>query len=369
MLLNPQATIVNMLEAIRSESDPQKRITLLRQYFHNYPQHQENPIEVAQFLSSEIRSNEKKNPYTTLAREFRVYLVREGLIYLPSIPDYEVLEDLLAFHGKDLAYVLSIMARFIRPYPSKVSKKFNTFLTQVQSKDPQGALGLVAESLLAEIKAAVEVEGESVDEARYKELMEIEAVETMSHYFSLTRDEKLGWLANWEEHLVSNLSREDKILPPNWMYDLVDHEKDEFILSKLVKLSPILGFRSGQKDASHVFPNLRLGLSHPDSRVRANSIEGLEAYLYEERRYLIFLLLTRVGDESSRVRSTALRVIKKLTEGKMQEFFPMVLKQIRTCRSKEDLKSYVWLVREFGEMQYFREAILARMSQMEKGIE
>gem|GEM_PF-1412799 len=37
MLLNPQATIVDMLEAIRSESDPQKRITLLRQYFHNYP--------------------------------------------------------------------------------------------------------------------------------------------------------------------------------------------------------------------------------------------------------------------------------------------------------------------------------------------
>gem|GEM_PF-2496718 len=80
----------------------------------------------------------------------------------------------------------------------------------------------------------------------------------------------------------------------------LEAETDLFVLSKLAQAVGLLG------DA-FVVPRLAPFLEHPDSRVRANAVEGLAAIQDEQ---VFKLLITRLEDPDARVRGNVVKALK-----------------------------------------------------------
>ncbi|MBI4859801.1 MAG: HEAT repeat domain-containing protein [Candidatus Riflebacteria bacterium] len=80
----------------------------------------------------------------------------------------------------------------------------------------------------------------------------------------------------------------------------LEAERDEFVLSKLVKGVGLLG-------DIHVVPRLAPFLKHQDSRVRANAVEGLSAIADEQ---VFKLLVGALEDPDNRVRANVVKALR-----------------------------------------------------------
>lgn len=314
-----------MLTEIKSTNDIRKRATLLQQCFRLG---KVKPQVLKNFLKKEVANRDADKKWLLVCNKWLEWLDEHQKVHEQPFDKDEFLEQL------DSPIPIKRKIHLIKQAIPNLKKEdqdvFMFFEFHLSTDDPRERV------LYRKVLDFLQKKGwwNPQIQVDLKPGQEVGLNEFLQH----SRDDKLNWL---DAAMSFEGSRHSLNL---WGMNALTFEADLFVVSKLVKVLPQL-YTSSRLYFGRLLDILEIFLKSKDSRVRANSLEGMNFILQKnvnvERIENTFLEM--MNDEDGRVKTTCLLLLYK---NHPQETFEKIQSIVEKSRSRYELESIRWVIEQ-----------------------
>lgn len=320
------------MESVRTEGDLRTKVSLIKELLPD----ESIASEMQRFLLEEIRDSSER-PWTDYCKKLFLYMFQSRRwdslnLSLSLLLGFSRVHD----DSTWLSQVWDLYGQFGREVTPEEIKTLKTELQTFQSHRKA-----IIRKYLAQLSPESSSRPDHV----------ISGALSLNQIINLDSESKIKLI----EQVVAGIER-----LPDCSLSWLSGESDPFVVSKLVKELPHLLLNQQEANPSTILLLFRAFLSHKDSRVRANCLEGFaKLYPIEELREQLFdVFQVAVLDEDDRVKVQAVSGLSKFP---IQDVRSRIEKLIEEARSIEAVNSYRWMINSFDLNRDLSELLIEKL--------